>query len=108
MKILYNITIKIESASQPEWLEWMKNVHIPDVMSTGCFESFRLTRILGDDDEHGIGYAVQYIASDMHAFENYQQLYASDLQKAHGQRYHNKYVAFKTLMQIEAENYVFG
>ena len=108
MKILYNITIKIESDIQPEWLEWMKRVHIPDVMATGCFESYRLTRILGDDDEHGIGYAVQYIAPDMHTFENYQKRYANDLQKAHSERYQNKYVAFRTLMQIEAEHYVFG
>jgi hypothetical protein len=61
MKILYNVTIKIETTIQEEWLEWMKNVHIPDVLATECFESYRLTRILGDDDEHGVGFAIQYV-----------------------------------------------
>lgn len=108
MKILYNITVKIETAFQPDWLEWMKTIHIPEVMATGCFESYRLTRIMGDDDEHGIGYAIQYVASDMATFEKYQRKYASKLQKDHADRYQNKYVAFMTLMQIEAENHYFG
>ncbi len=103
MKILYNITIKIESALYEEWLHWMKSVHIPDVMATGHFESYRLTRILGDDDEHGVGFAIQYIASDLDSFQNYQKNFAKKLQKEHSDRYPNKYVAFRTLMQIEAE-----
>lgn len=108
MKILYNITIKIESDIQQEWIEWMKKVHIPDMMSTGCFESYRLTRILGDDDEHGIGYAIQYVSPDMKTFEQYQQNHASQMQRAHSERFSNKYVAFRTLMEIEAEHYIFG
>lgn len=103
MKILYNVTVKVESSIHQEWLEWMTSVHIPDLMATGCFESFRLTRILGDDDEHGVGFAIQYLASDMKGFETYQQTHAQRLQKEHSDRYHNKYVAFRTLMQIEAE-----
>lgn len=103
MKILYNITIKIETALYEEWLHWMKSVHIPDVMATGYFESYRLTRILGDDDEHGVGFAIQYIASDMDSFQTYQKNCAKKLQKEHSDRYPNKYVAFRTLMQIEAE-----
>ncbi len=103
MKVLYNITIKIESSLQEEWLNWMKSTHIPDFMITGCFESFRLTRIIGDDDEHGVGFAIQYIAADMVSFHAYQENYAKKLQKEHSDRYSNRYVAFRTLMEIEYE-----
>mgnify|MGYP002347735554 CR=1 FL=1 len=37
MKLLYNVTIKVESDIHHEWLEWMKTVHIPDVMATNSF-----------------------------------------------------------------------
>ena len=90
MKILYNVTIKISTDLHIEWLEWMKRVHIPEVMATGCFESYRITRILGDDDEHGVGFAVQ-------------QQHAKRLQQEHSDRYANQYVSFRTLMKIEAE-----
>jgi hypothetical protein len=103
MKILYNITIKIETSLHTEWLHWMQSVHIPNVMATGCFESYKLTRILGDDDEHGVGFAIQYTAPDMLAFQIYQENHAKKLQQEHSARYSNKYVAFRTLMQIEAE-----
>ena len=103
MKILYNVTIKVETAIHTEWLDWMTTVHIPDVMATDCFESYRLTRILGDDDEHGVGFAIQYVASDMDEFNKYQMAHAKRLQKEHSDRYANRYVAFRTLMQIESE-----
>ncbi len=103
MKILYNVTIKIETSIHEEWLEWMKTLHIPDVLATGYFESYRLTRILGEDDDHGVGFAIQYIASDMDEFNKYQMTHAKRLQKEHSDRYANRYVAFRTLMQIEEE-----
>jgi Domain of unknown function (DUF4286) len=103
MKILYNVTIKVETAIHTEWLAWMTTVHIPDVMATDCFESYRLTRILGDDDEHGVGFAIQYVASDIDKFNKYQMANAKRLQKEHSDRYANRYVAFRTLMQIESE-----
>ncbi len=103
MKILYNVTIKIETTIHEEWLEWMITIHIPEVLATGCFESYRLTRIIGDDDEHGVGFAIQYVASDIDVFNKYQMAHAKRLQKDHSDRYANRYVAFRTLMQVESE-----
>lgn len=103
MKILYNITIKIESPLQEEWLKWMKSVHIPDVMSTGHFESYKLTKILGDDDEYGLGFAIQYVALNIESFNRYQTNDAKRLQLEHSSRYEGKYVAFRTLMEIVEE-----
>ncbi|MBK8347620.1 MAG: DUF4286 family protein [Saprospiraceae bacterium] len=103
MKILYNVTVKIDTALNTEWLEWMKSVHIPDIMATSCFESYRIARIIGDDDEHGVGFAIQYIAPDMDTFQRYQSNFAKKLQTDHSDRYKNHYVAFRTLMQIEEE-----
>ena len=34
-RILYNVTVSIDKDVEKEWLEWMKKVHIPDVMRTG-------------------------------------------------------------------------
>ncbi|MBK9733637.1 MAG: DUF4286 family protein [Saprospiraceae bacterium] len=103
MKILYNITIKIESPLQEEWLTWMKNIHIPDVMATGYFEWYKITKILGDDDEYGLGFAIQYVAFDMESFNRYQTNDAKRLQQDHSDRYQGKYVAFRTLMEIVEE-----
>jgi hypothetical protein len=81
----------------------MKDEHIPDVMMTGKFLSWRIKKILGDDDPAGVTYAIQYVAPNMDSFLDYNQHYAQDLQKEHQDRYEGKYVAFRTLMEIVAE-----
>jgi hypothetical protein len=103
MKVIYNVTIKIDTSLSEDWLLWMKTVHIPAVMATGCFESCKLTRILGDDDEHGVGFAIQYIAISMSEFERYQSGHASHLQGLHSARYNGRYAAFRTLMEVVHE-----
>lgn len=98
-KILFNVTIQVETQVTEEWLQWMKNKHIPDVMATGMFESYQINRVI-KDEEGGITYAVQYVCQDMKTLHQYQIKYAQKLQAEHTQRYQGKFVAFRTLMEI--------
>ena len=100
MHIVYNVTVKIENVVKDDWYRWMREVHIPDVMKTGCFLESRLSRILGEDETGGVTWSVQYIAPDMKTFNTYQQQYAPDLQREHTERYRGHYVAFRTLLEV--------
>ena len=97
--ILYNVTVKVLPAIEKEWLEWMRQVHIPEVMRTGLFETHKICRIL-HDEEDGKTYAIQYFCKDLPTFEQYQKEHAPGLQAAHAERYEGQYVAFRTLMEI--------
>ena len=35
--IIYNVTCHMDLALAEEWLRWMQEIHIPEVMATGCF-----------------------------------------------------------------------
>ena len=35
--IIYNVTVSIDKEIEKQWLDWMKNTHIPDVMNTALF-----------------------------------------------------------------------
>ncbi len=98
-KILYNVTVKVLRDISEEWLKWMNEVHIPDVMSTGKFESYKLSEII-EEDEEGRTFAIQYVSFNMETFQSYQLDHAKKLQEEHSIRYKNKYVAFRTLMNI--------
>lgn len=102
-RILYNVTVKMDAAVHEEWLTWMKEVHIPDVMKTGCFLSYRMTRIVEEPDEHGVGYAIQYLAENAEKLTIYMENHAKLLQQAHAERYQNRYAAFRTLLEVIAE-----
>lgn len=97
--ILYNVTISIDKQAESEWLRWMKTVHIPDVMATGCFESHRMLRIMFEENQDSSSYAIQYVAADMQQFQKYQTFFAARLQEEHGNRYKGKYAAFRSLLE---------
>ena len=98
--ILYNVTVKINAELEKDWLQWMKDVHIPDVLDTGLFDNHKLCKILFEEEDGGVTYAIQYFCKDIEAFQKYQAEYASVLQKEHIERYKDQYVAFRTLMEI--------
>lgn len=97
-RIIYNVTVNVDDDVHEEWLQWMRQVHIPDVMATGCFVEWRICRLLLEE-EKGVTYAIQYTASSMADFEKYQQLYATEIQRQHSEKFKDKFVAFRTLLE---------
>ncbi|MEL6638727.1 MAG: DUF4286 family protein [Bacteroidota bacterium] len=97
--ILYNVTIKIDPEVADEWLVWMRRVHIPEVMKTGLFTDYRLCRVLVDESD-GRTYSVQYSCPDLATLERYQKEHAAALQADHRQRYRDRYVAFRSLLEV--------
>jgi hypothetical protein len=97
-KIIYSVTVKIDQDAEQDWVEWMRNVHIPDVMETGYFLEHRWCRIIGEDDE-GTSYNIQYLCESMKDLHQYQVNSAPKLQKEHTERYKGNFVAFRTLLE---------
>ena len=100
--IVYNVTVKIDNEVHDEWVNWMKTVHIPDVMKTGYFLSNRFAKILVDDLD-GVNYSIQYTCANMEDLQEYQDRHAHSLQAEHTERYKDKFVAFRTLLEIVDE-----
>jgi len=99
--IVYNVTVNIDDDVHDEWLDWMINTHIPEVMATGKFTEYRVCRILSrQEDETGQTYSIQYIAKDMTDYEDYQRDHAPALQQKTSEKYGEKFVAFRTLMEM--------
>lgn len=96
--IIYNVTVKISNEKQEDWVQWMKKVHIPEVMNTGSFVDFVFSRILVEDED-GVNYSIQYHCPDLSTLETYQKKFAPELQLKHTERYKNHFVAFRTLLQ---------
>ncbi len=97
-RIIYNVTVNIDHEVHDEWVQWMQQEHIPDVMATGLFLKSRMHRVLADDDG-GITYAVQYTAASMAKYEQYRETHAPRLQTAAQERFGGRFVAFRTLLE---------
>jgi len=100
--ILYNETVNIENSVAEEWLQWMKEVHIPAVMETGYFLSNQVARLINEIDNGGTTYAVQYYCRSQVDLEEYQREHAAELESRHLQRYEGKFVVFSTMLEVVA------
>ncbi|NND77579.1 MAG: DUF4286 family protein [Flavobacteriales bacterium] len=97
--VIYNVTVSIDYEVHGDWLAWMKDIHIPDVMKTGFFTEFKFSRILAEE-EGGMTYSIMYTAKSMAALNEYQAFHSPALQKEHNDKYGGKFAAFRTLLEI--------
>ena len=95
--IIYNVTVSIDQSIHEDWLQWMKDIHIPEVMETGFFLENKICRLMVDDE---ITYAIQYTCENMDKLNKYQEKYAPKIQEKHTSRYKGKFGAFRTLLEI--------
>ena len=97
--IIYNVTLSVDKDVHEQWLHWMRQTHIPDVMATGLMLDSRLCRVLGEE-EGGYTYAVQYTCADMATYERYRDEHAPRLQAETHKHYGGKFAAFRTLLEV--------
>ena len=97
--ILFNITVNISLAAEKDWLRFMKEVHIPEIMASGLPLETKLLRLLTEIDNEGVTYTNQFIFRTMEDFLAYQTNYQAELQDKHHQKFNGQYVSFRTLLE---------
>ena len=85
--LIYNVTTHIEASVHEEWLAWMKETHIPDVLATGKFLNAKMGKVLIDEDKGGSTYSVQYLTVDRATLEKYYAEDAPRLREAASKRF---------------------
>jgi|SRR5690625_2245373 len=96
---IYNVTINIDESVHDEWVKWMKEEHIPDMLATGKFTQALMSRVLVKEAMGGITYAVQYQTKDENMLKQYYIEDAERLRKK-SKRFEGKAVYFRTEMEI--------
>lgn len=97
--IVYNVTINIDDEVHDEWVAWMKKEHIPAVMQCGLFTQARMSKMLVDE-ESGTTYSIQYVANTMLDYEKYVKDFAPALQAETQLRFKDKFVAYRSIMEV--------
>ncbi|WP_304137027.1 DUF4286 family protein [Mesonia mobilis] len=100
--IIYNVTINVSEEVHDEWLNWMKQEHIPQMLDTGKFLNAMMTKVLVQEPMGGVTYSVQYKAESKAMLERYYQEDAENL-RAQSQRFKDKTVFFRTELEVISE-----
>jgi hypothetical protein len=96
--IIYNVTISIlDPLIENEWLKWMKETHIPDVMNTKMFLDYKICKVVLEDE---CTYAIQYTCINQSKLDEYLTHFAPKLMQEHSQKYNGKFGAFRTFLNV--------
>jgi hypothetical protein len=99
--IIYNVTVKVDNSIADEWVKWMKGEHMPDLFQTGLFADARLSRLLEQDETDGRTYIAQYFCDTMEEYNKYISEHAQLMREKAFTRFGDKFLAFRTLMEVE-------
>jgi hypothetical protein len=97
--ILYNVTVSIDYDVNESWLKWMKETHIPNVLSTGLFIENKIAKIHAEEDG-GISYSIQYLLKSWEDYHHYIIIFLLNSKRNIKMKYANKSVAFRTVLEI--------
>lgn len=99
--IIYNVTIKLSQEITDEWLRWMKEEHMPELLKTGLFTESRLCRLLEQDDSEGPTFSAQYTCDSLEDYQEYINSYSQIMREKGLKKFGNKFIAFRSVMAVE-------
>ena len=98
--IIYNVTTKIDHTIHEQWLNWLKEEHIPEMIKTGCFYEAKILQLLGTDDTDGPTYAVQYHTNSEESYQHYLNKFATAIRQKSLDKWGGKMIAFRSVMRV--------
>jgi phosphoribosylamine-glycine ligase len=102
--ILYNVTINIHESVHEQWMRWMQEKHISDVLATGKFSSARMVKVLVEEEMGGTTYSIQYTTDSKETLQHYYDEDAPRLREEGLQLFGDKMLAFRTELELISEH----
>ncbi|KVV13392.1 DUF4286 family protein [Flavobacterium sp. TMP13] len=102
--IIYNVTTNIQESIHDQWLTWMQQKHIPEILATNTFSSARIVKVLVEEEMGGVTYSVQYVADSKETLEKYYQEHQAQFQQEAMQLFADKILSFRTELEVISEH----
>ena len=96
---IYNITIKVDNEIVQQWLQWQKEVHMPETMATKLFNDNKVFKLLEYDNDGSTTYVMQYFTDTKENYNRYINEYVSILEKKALEKWGNSFISFRTLLE---------
>lgn len=98
--IIYNVTVKPDPAIAAEWLSWLRDEHVSDVLETGCFAKAVILEIMDGEPSEGPTFAIQYYADSRASVDRYLNDFAPEMRSRGTLRWGDRFIAFRTIMKV--------
>jgi hypothetical protein len=102
---IYNVTTNIDETVHDEWLQWMKEKHIPDMLATGKFSNAKMSQVMIEEEMGGTTYSVQYTTDSLETLQEYYKEDAPRLRDESMRLFSGKSVAFRSELKVISEQF---
>src|SRR5262245_20730310 len=96
--IIYKVEITIAASIELERFDWMKRVHVPNVVRTGCLSVYRIYKVI-DSAAADPTYVMQYHCQSLEEYYRYRDSFAPALQKEHSDRFAGRFRGARQLIE---------
>jgi Domain of unknown function (DUF4286) len=98
--IIYNISVKINSAIETDWVQWQQQEHIPAIMASGQFSEYKFCKLLEQEDDDAATYIVQFVAASHEKYQHYIKHFAPSLRQKALDKWGDRFIAFRSVMEV--------
>ena len=98
--IVYNITTQVEKSIAANWINWMLDIHIPEIIGTGIFIHHQVLKLSGIDENESETYAIQFYAATKKDLDDYLLIHAPAMNKKSHELWGDRIISFSTTMQV--------
>lgn len=96
---IYNVTFGVDQEIEAEWLAWMKDHHVPEVLKTGYFTSNKIYRVITGEEGGAASFAVQYFTDSIGNIQQYLDKEAPRLRADVDRKFGQKATAYRTVLR---------
>jgi hypothetical protein len=97
---VYNLSLKVDAEIVPEWIIWMREEYIPEVMATGLFDHHKFFKLLeADEDPSASTFVLQYFTDSNEKYTKFINHHSFLSSQKFSQKWKDRLLMFSTLMQ---------
>ncbi len=98
--IVYSITTIVKKEVENEWLNWMKETHIPAILKTGYFNNYKMFKVrIPTNMEGETTYIMHYECESLDAYLTYAERESPRLQAIYAAKFVGKVTTARTVME---------
>jgi len=102
--LIYNVTVNVEESIERQWMQWMKDIYIPEMLQTNLFTKARILRVMVEEEMGGITYSVQYYVKNKESLEKYYAEHSEAFRNKELDKFVDKFVSFSTELEVISEH----
>jgi hypothetical protein len=97
--IIYNLTVNITHQAHNEWMKWLKEEHLPEIIETKTFYDIKIYQLINIEEADGPTYSVQFFARSMEEYDIFINEYAPAFINKSVNKWGDEMFSFRTTLK---------